>query len=126
MHTRTSCGRWACACDMRMGRGTRKRRLEGWLVLAHRGTTAAVRVGITAQSTRFSLSTCLPCVQALAMRTTKPLVVVLVHNGPIDISELQASPRVGAIVSAWCELLLMGGATVCLPGASGVSCSWFG
>ncbi len=40
-------------------------------------------------------------VQALASRTTKPLVVVLVHNGPIDVSELQASPRVAAILSAW-------------------------
>lgn len=52
----------------------------------------------------------LPRLQALATRTTKPLVVVLVHNGPIDVSELQASPRVGAILSAWCELPLTGGA----------------
>lgn len=42
-----------------------------------------------------------PCLQALATRASKPLVVVLVHNGPIDVSELQASPRVAAILSAW-------------------------
>ena len=48
-------------------------------------------------------STChpLPPLQALAAGTSTPLVVVLVHNGPLDISELEASPRVGAILSAW-------------------------
>ncbi|KAL4443344.1 hypothetical protein ABPG75_011081 [Micractinium tetrahymenae] len=39
--------------------------------------------------------------QALAAATSKPLVVVLVHGGPLDISDMLASPRVGAILSAW-------------------------
>lgn len=37
--------------------------------------------------------------QALATLTTKPLVVVLIHGGPIDVSDMVASPRVGAILS---------------------------
>ncbi|PSC72215.1 putative beta-D-xylosidase 7 [Micractinium conductrix] len=29
------------------------------------------------------------------------IVVVLVHGGPLDVSELQASPRIGAMLTAW-------------------------
>lgn len=39
--------------------------------------------------------------QALAAATTKPLVVVLLHGGPLDVADMMASPRVGAILSAW-------------------------
>ncbi|KAL4423856.1 hypothetical protein ABPG75_001157 [Micractinium tetrahymenae] len=39
--------------------------------------------------------------QALANRTTKPLNVVLVHGGPVDVSELHDSPRVGAMLTTW-------------------------
>jgi len=39
--------------------------------------------------------------QALANRTSTPLVVVLIHGGPLDISDMQASPRVGAVLTAW-------------------------
>ncbi|PRW58847.1 putative beta-D-xylosidase 7 [Chlorella sorokiniana] len=39
--------------------------------------------------------------QRIANSTTKPLVVVLTHGGPIDLSEMVASPRVGAILSMW-------------------------
>ena len=37
----------------------------------------------------------------MASLTTKPLVVVLVHGGPLDISPMVASPRVGAVLSIW-------------------------
>ena len=33
--------------------------------------------------------------------TDKPLVVVLMHGGPIDISDMLASPRVGAVLTTW-------------------------
>lgn len=39
--------------------------------------------------------------QRVAAATTKPLVVVLVHGGPLDVSELAASPRVGALLTLW-------------------------
>ena len=39
--------------------------------------------------------------QAAAKRTSTPLVVVLVHGGPLDVEWLQTSPRVGAILTAW-------------------------
>lgn len=39
--------------------------------------------------------------QKVAGLTTKPLVVVLVHGGPLDISPMVASTRVGAILSIW-------------------------
>lgn len=35
-----------------------------------------------------------PVSQRIANMTTKPLVVVLTHGGPIDLSEMAASPRV--------------------------------
>ena len=38
---------------------------------------------------------------ALARMTTTPLVLVLVHGGPLDISTLSADPRFGAILTAW-------------------------
>ena len=37
----------------------------------------------------------------LARRTDTPLVVVLVHGGPVDVAWLQESPRIGAILTAW-------------------------
>ena len=37
----------------------------------------------------------------LARRTSTPLVVVLVHGGPVDVSWLQESPRIGAMLTAW-------------------------
>lgn len=42
-----------------------------------------------------------PSCQALATKTKTPLVTVLVHGGPIDVSAMHASPRVGAIMTAW-------------------------
>lgn len=42
-----------------------------------------------------------PPPQKVASLTTKPLSVVLVHAGPLDISPMVASPRVGAILSMW-------------------------
>ena len=41
-----------------------------------------------------------PLVQAVAKGTSKPLIVVLFHGGPLDVSEMLDSPRVGAILSA--------------------------
>ena len=44
---------------------------------------------------------CHPCPpQAVAKATTKPLIVVLFHGGPLDVSDMLGSPRVGAILSA--------------------------
>ncbi|GAB4820706.1 hypothetical protein N2152v2_007752 [Parachlorella kessleri] len=40
-------------------------------------------------------------IQAAAKRTSTPLVVVLVHGGPLDVEWLQTSTRVGAILTAW-------------------------
>ncbi len=40
-----------------------------------------------------------PPLQRIANLTTKPLVVVLTHGGPIDLSEMAASPRVSLV--AW-------------------------
>ena len=37
----------------------------------------------------------------LAGRTKTPLVAILVHGGPLDVSWLQDSPRIGAIMTAW-------------------------
>lgn len=39
--------------------------------------------------------------QAVAKRTGTPIAVVLVHGAPLDVSWLQASPRVSAILSVW-------------------------
>lgn len=39
--------------------------------------------------------------QALAAAAGKPLVVVLIHGGPLDVSDMLAAPGVGAILSAW-------------------------
>eukprot|EP00887_Chlorella_sp_A99_P002667 scaffold6.g2667.t1 len=46
-------------------------------------------------------ATQLSLVQAAARRSNATLVVVLVHGGPLDVSWLQQSPRVGAILTAW-------------------------
>ena len=37
----------------------------------------------------------------LAQRTKTPLVVVLVHGGALDVSWLQHSSRIGAVMTAW-------------------------
>lgn len=37
----------------------------------------------------------------LAARTRRPIIVVLIHGGPIDISALVGNPRVGAVLTAW-------------------------
>jgi hypothetical protein len=37
----------------------------------------------------------------LARLTATPLIVVLVHGGPVDVAWLQESPRVDAILTAW-------------------------
>lgn len=42
----------------------------------------------------------LPVLQAVAAAARRPLVVVLFHGGPLDVSDMEASPRVGAILSA--------------------------
>lgn len=34
-------------------------------------------------------------------QTSTPVVVVLIHGGPVDINLLQQSPRVPAILTAW-------------------------
>lgn len=40
-------------------------------------------------------------VQRVTDLTTKPIIVVLVHGGPLDVSEMEATPRVGAILTLW-------------------------
>ena len=42
-----------------------------------------------------------PTVQAAAVNTKTPIVVVLIHGGPLDVSWMHNSDRVGAIMSAW-------------------------
>lgn len=37
----------------------------------------------------------------LAAATTKPIIIVLIHGGSIDISDMVASARVGAVLTAW-------------------------
>lgn len=37
----------------------------------------------------------------VARRTKTPLVVILVHGGPVDVSWMQNSPRYGSILTAW-------------------------
>ncbi|KAK9802811.1 hypothetical protein WJX73_010724 [Symbiochloris irregularis] len=37
----------------------------------------------------------------VARRTKTPLVVILVHGGPLDVSWIQNSPRYGSILTAW-------------------------
>lgn len=39
--------------------------------------------------------------QAAAVNTDTPIIVVLIHGGPLDVSWLEESPRVDAILSAW-------------------------
>ena len=41
------------------------------------------------------------CMQAAAVNTNTPIVVVLIHGGPLDVSWLEKSDRIGAIMSAW-------------------------
>jgi hypothetical protein len=48
---------------------------------------------------------CLPpcltgCLQA-ASRGGKPLILVLIHGGPLDISPLLGLPNVAAVLTAW-------------------------
>ena len=40
-------------------------------------------------------------VQAAAVNTDTPIIVVLIHGGPLDVSWLEESPRIDAILSAW-------------------------
>ena len=37
----------------------------------------------------------------MAKRSSTPIVVVLVHGGPLDVEWLQRSPRVAALLTAW-------------------------
>lgn len=37
----------------------------------------------------------------LARMTDTPLIVVLVHGGPVDVQELHESSRIGAMLTAW-------------------------
>lgn len=37
----------------------------------------------------------------LARMTNTPLIVVLVHGGPLDVQVLEESERVGAILTSW-------------------------
>ena len=39
--------------------------------------------------------------QAAAVNTNTPIVVVLIHGGPLDVSWMDKSDRIGAIMSAW-------------------------
>jgi len=39
--------------------------------------------------------------RAVARRTRCPIVLVLIHGSSLDVSWAAASPRVGAIISAW-------------------------
>ena len=41
------------------------------------------------------------CMQAAAVNTNTPIVVVLIHGGPLDVSWMENSDRIGAIMSAW-------------------------
>lgn len=41
------------------------------------------------------------CLQAAAVNTDAAIVVVLIHGGPLDVSWLEQSDRVDAILSAW-------------------------
>ena len=41
------------------------------------------------------------CMQAAAVNTNTPIVVVLIHGGPLDVSWMDKSDRIGAIMSAW-------------------------
>ncbi len=41
------------------------------------------------------------CVQAAAVNTDTPIIVVLVHGGPLDVSWLEKSDRISGILSAW-------------------------
>ena len=43
----------------------------------------------------------LALVQMLARMTAVPLVVILVHGGPLDIAWLEASNRVDAVLTTW-------------------------
>lgn len=55
----------------------------------------------------------------LARLTVTPLIVVLVHGGPVDVAWLQESPRVDAILTAWYpgEMVRARGAVARAPGA---------
>lgn len=44
--------------------------------------------------------TCLP-LQELSAKVTKPIIVVLIHGGGIDISDMVISPKVAAVMTAW-------------------------
>ena len=45
--------------------------------------------------------TALCLVQAAAVNTDTPIIVVLIHGGPLDVSWLEQSDRIHAILSAW-------------------------
>ncbi|KAL3158805.1 hypothetical protein ABBQ32_011532 [Trebouxia sp. C0010 RCD-2024] len=40
-------------------------------------------------------------IKAAAVNTNTPIVVVLIHGGPLDVSWMEKSDRIGAIMSAW-------------------------
>ncbi len=40
-------------------------------------------------------------VQGVAKYTDTHIVVILIHGGPLDVSWLQQSDRVGAIMTSW-------------------------
>ena len=37
----------------------------------------------------------------LARLTSTPIIVVLIHGGPVDVAWMQESPRVDSILTAW-------------------------
>ena len=43
---------------------------------------------------------CAP-LQTVAVGTTTPIIVVLIHGGPLDVSWFEESDRVDAILTAW-------------------------
>lgn len=59
----------------------------------------------------------------LARLTVTPLIVVLVHGGPVDVAWLQESPRMDAILTAWYpgEMVRARGAVARAPGHCGAT-----
>ena len=49
----------------------------------------------------FLLQAFLSWLQAVAGQTSTPLVVVLIHGGPLDVAWLEGSDRVDAILTSW-------------------------
>ena len=40
-------------------------------------------------------------VQAAAVNTNTPIIVVLIHGGPLDVAWMEKSDRINGILSAW-------------------------